>query len=89
MRYWKRINPDGTTRTVESYSHDLDVGGAIEISGAEFEAFIASLPPPPDPVKVGQAKKRAVAAIKANATRAPWGRILYDLAIAQGWIEPG
>jgi hypothetical protein len=50
MRYWKRTNPDGTIRTVESYSHDLDIEGAIEIDEAEFKAFLASLPPPPPPI---------------------------------------
>lgn len=33
-----------------------------------------------------EAMERAKGAIKVNAT-SPWGRVLYDLAIAQGWIE--
>lgn len=33
------------------------------------------------------AKERAIAAIRANQTGAPWGRILYDLAVAQRLIE--
>jgi len=41
MRYWKRINLDGTIRTVESYSHNLDIEGAIEITKDEFDAYIA------------------------------------------------
>ena len=49
MRYWKRLNPDSSTRTVESYSHDLPVSGAMEITEAEFNSFLASLPPPPPP----------------------------------------
>lgn len=50
MRYWKRTNPDGTTNTVESYSHNLDVEGAIEITKQEFDDFIASIPvPEPEP----------------------------------------
>lgn len=44
MRYWKRVNIEGKTTTVESYSHDLDIEGAIEIAEAEFNAYIASLP---------------------------------------------
>lgn len=44
MRYWKRLNSDGSTRTVESYSHDLDIEGGTEISEQEFNAFLASLP---------------------------------------------
>lgn len=44
MRYWKRVQ-GGITTAVESYSHDLDVEGAIEIDKAEFDAYIASLPP--------------------------------------------
>lgn len=35
-----------------------------------------------------QARERAFAAIKANKGAAPWGAILYDLVVAQGWIEP-
>jgi len=46
MRYWKRVDKKGNTTTVESYSHDLDVEGAIEISKDEYDAYIASLPPP-------------------------------------------
>jgi len=44
MKYWKRVNPDGSINTVESYSHDLDIEGAIEITGEEFNNFLASLP---------------------------------------------
>lgn len=47
MRYWKRVDQSGNTTTVESYSHDQDVDGAIEIDRAEFDTYIASLPPPP------------------------------------------
>ena len=51
MRYWKRFNPDDSTRTVESYSYDLPIDGATEIDKVEFDAFIASLlvvePEPP------------------------------------------
>ena len=34
-----------------------------------------------------QAKERAIAAIKANQDT-PWGKLLYDLMIAEGWEEP-
>lgn len=44
MRYFKRIDTQGKTTTVESYSHNKAVKGAIAISKAEFDAFIASLP---------------------------------------------
>jgi hypothetical protein len=46
MRYWKRVDAQGKTTTVESYSHDLDVDGAVEISEKEFNDYIASLPTP-------------------------------------------
>ena len=49
MRYWKRINKDSKTTTVESYSHNLDIKGAIEISESEFNDYLNSLPPPPVP----------------------------------------
>ncbi len=45
MRHWERIDNAGKTTTVESYSHDLDIEGAIEIDEVEFNAYIASLPP--------------------------------------------
>lgn len=44
MRYWKRVNTKGETTTVESYSHDLEVTGAVEIDKAEHDIFIDSLP---------------------------------------------
>ena len=52
MRYWKRVNTQGKTTTVESYSHDLDIEGAVEIMEQEFQEFIASLPEiVPEPVR--------------------------------------
>jgi len=51
MRYWKRIDAEGKTTTVEGYSHELDVEGAIEIDKTEFDSYIASLPPPGPPPK--------------------------------------
>jgi hypothetical protein len=50
MKYWKRVNAQNITTTVESYSHDLDIAGAIKITKEEFDTFIASLPlPTPSP----------------------------------------
>ncbi len=46
MKYWKRIDAQGKTTTVESYSFDLPINGAVEIDKTEFDAYIASLPPP-------------------------------------------
>ncbi len=47
MKYWKRIDEQGNITTVESYSHDLDVKGALEITQQEFDDYLASLLPPP------------------------------------------
>ena len=44
MKYWKRLNADGKTTTVEGYSHNLDVVGAVEITQEEFGGFIVALP---------------------------------------------
>ena len=44
MRHYKRVNTQGRTTTVESYSHDKKVVGAIKITKAEFDSYIASLP---------------------------------------------
>ena len=50
MRFWKRIDTQDKTITVESYSHDLDIAEAVEITQIEFDAYIASLPVPIPPV---------------------------------------
>ncbi len=51
-RYWKRIDGNGRTITVEGYSHNLDIEGAIRTKAAEFNSFIASLPESePEPVR--------------------------------------
>lgn len=44
MRYYKRIDKNGETTTVESYSHNAPVEGAIEIDKEVFDAYGASLP---------------------------------------------
>lgn len=49
MKYWKRVDAENKTTTVESYSHDLAIAGAIEINKVEFDAFIAGLPLGPNP----------------------------------------
>ncbi len=52
MRYWKRVDKDNKTTTVESYSHDLDIKGAIEITKGEYDEFMASSPiVEPEPVR--------------------------------------
>jgi hypothetical protein len=42
MRYWKRTDTEGTTTTVEAYSHSWDVEGATEIGQREYDAFVSS-----------------------------------------------
>ena len=46
MRYWKRLNPDNTARTIECYSHALDIEGAVEIDPVEYAALEAKLTTP-------------------------------------------
>lgn len=46
MEYWKKLNPDGTTRTVESHSFSHIVPDAIRITKEEYDEFIASIPSP-------------------------------------------
>lgn len=46
MRYWKRIDGTGKTTTVEGYSFDAKIPGAIEITKQEYDSYIASLPVP-------------------------------------------
>jgi len=45
MRYYKRVN-NGVTTTVESYSHNGKVSGAVEIEEKEYNDFMSSLPVP-------------------------------------------
>ena len=49
MRYWKHTDKNGKTTTVESYSHDLNVKEATEITEIEFQEYIDSLPEPKPP----------------------------------------
>ena len=46
MRYYKRVDGNGKTLTVEAYSHALPVAGAVEIDKTGHDAFIAALPVP-------------------------------------------
>ncbi|OGO29974.1 MAG: hypothetical protein A2Z29_04720 [Chloroflexi bacterium RBG_16_56_11] len=49
MRYFKRVDGQGKTTTVEAYSHNAPVPGAVQINKAEYDVFIAALPAiPPD-----------------------------------------
>ena len=67
MRYWKRLNLDGSIKTVESYSHDLDIDGAIEVSKKELDEYIASLPAfEPEPTRNLAAE---IDEIKAKVTK--------------------
>lgn len=49
MQYWKKVNQDGNTTTVEAHSYPHTVPDAVEITKAEYDAFITSLPPPEPP----------------------------------------
>ncbi len=46
MKFWKRVDGQNKTTTVESYSHDFEIEGAIEITEEEFNKFLQSLPAP-------------------------------------------
>lgn len=47
MRYWKLPAIGNTVESVERHSNDDKVPGAIRISKAKYDAFIAALPKPP------------------------------------------
>ena len=52
MRYWARQDIKGKITTVESYSHDLNVDEAVEITKRQYDEFIVSLPVfEPEPVR--------------------------------------
>lgn len=44
MEYWKKVDKDGNTTTVESHSFHHEVPDAIQISKEEYDEYIASLP---------------------------------------------
>lgn len=72
VRYWKRLNPNGSTRTVESYSRDLDVDGATEITEQEFNDYIASLPEPePEPPDPDTIRAEEILATSPDAITQP------------------
>lgn len=45
MYYYKRIK-DGKTTTVEAYSHNQKIKGAVKCTKKEYDDFIAALPEP-------------------------------------------
>lgn len=49
MKYYKRVDTNGKTTTVEAYSHDSPVKDAEPITQGEFESYLATLPQPPPP----------------------------------------
>ena len=52
MEYWKKLNPDETTSSVESHSFPHIVPGAVKIDKEEYDEFITSLPViEPEPVR--------------------------------------
>ena len=67
MRYWKKVNSQGATTTVESYSHDQIVAGLLEITESEFRAYVASLPDilRVDPQRLAIEKATSIEELKA------------------------
>ncbi len=52
MEYWKKVDKDGKTTTVESCSNPHEKPDAIQITKEEYDEFIASLPVvEPEPVR--------------------------------------
>ena len=86
--------PDGTMEVVQDIeiTHVVGVATVIDhIIGTSRPATIEETAPllaQEKATKLEEAKARAITAIKANATASPWGKILYDLAVSQGLIEP-
>ncbi len=54
MYYWKKVDQDGNTTTVERHSYPHEVPGAVQITKKEYDEFVASLPvvepEPPEPL---------------------------------------
>lgn len=49
MQYWKKVDEEGNTTTVESCSYPHIVPNAVQITKEEYDAYIASLPEPSPP----------------------------------------
>jgi hypothetical protein len=91
--------PDGTTRLAEitellrdaygkpRYRREKPPGTVVEDRDATL-AEAQALADDERMTRREEARVRAMAAIKANAGQTPWGQILKDLAVAQGWMEP-
>lgn len=72
MEYWKKLNPDGSISSVESHSYPHTVPGAIQITKSEYDAFIASLPPPePVPPTPDEARLAEIVATSPQAITMP------------------
>ncbi|MBA7639562.1 hypothetical protein ES703_47221 [subsurface metagenome] len=72
MEYWKLLNPDGSTSSVESHSFPHIVPDGIQIDKAEYDAFIASLPEPePPPLTPDEARLQEIVATSPDAITMP------------------
>ena len=67
MKYYKRVNESDETTTVEGYSHNGEIEGAIEITKEEYDSFIASMPPPKPPPKTTTELKLEEFELRLNA----------------------
>mgnify|MGYP001615882044 CR=1 FL=1 len=81
---------DGATWTLPMGHSLRDAGNASPGDTWDGAKFVARAPTAEQIVatKREAARVKAVTAILANKTGAPWGVILYDVAVAQGLIEP-
>lgn len=59
--------------------YHVDLGNKLVVGNPDYVTAINTR---------DEARDRALTAILANKDAAPWGRILYDLAVADGSIEP-
>ena len=87
----------GDEFSVAPESHQADISSALGIPFVDLEVVEGDTDPrdagpflelpvsPPSPQD--EARERYLTAVVANKDTAPWGRILYDLAVADGLIE--
>ena len=71
MKYYKRIDATGKTTTVESYSHDKPVAGAVEIDQKEYDTFMAALPTPAPALNIREELSKIKADITAINAKLP------------------
>jgi hypothetical protein len=90
MRYWKRLKPDSTVSTIEAYSHDLEIPGAVEIDEAEYNTLEKRLtdPSPPRSGHPAQLVSVNISSVRPARVKRMWKgkEFFYDCLVTESII---